>query len=47
MAKKKGTKYECEECGIVVTIDEDCGCSECDLICCGTPMKEAKTRNKK
>ena len=52
MAKKKGTKYKCEECGLVVLVDETCGCSECDLICCEAPMKEvpvkeAKTKAKK
>ncbi len=39
---KKGTKYECEECGLVVVVDEACGCQACDLICCSEPMKEVK-----
>ena len=39
---KKGTKYECGECGIVVVVDDPCGCEACDLICCGVPMKEVK-----
>jgi uncharacterized protein len=38
MAKSKGTRYTCGECGMVVSVDEECGCSECDLVCCGTPM---------
>jgi hypothetical protein len=46
MAKKKGTKYKCDECGMVVLVEEDCGCSDCDLICCGVPMKEAKPKKK-
>jgi hypothetical protein len=50
MVKKKGEKYKCEECGLVVVVDDACGCSECDLICCGAPMKpvkEAKPKAKK
>ncbi len=46
MAKNKGARYECEECGIVVLVDETCGCSECDLVCCDTPMKEVKKEAK-
>jgi len=30
----------CVECGAVVTVDRDCSCAECDLICCGVPMKK-------
>jgi len=44
---KKGARYKCEECGLVVVIDEACGCSACDLICCGVPMKEVKPKAKK
>lgn len=44
---KKGSKYECTECGIVVMVDDPCGCSSCDLICCGVPMKEVKKKTKK
>lgn len=40
---KKGNKYTCQECGLVVTIDKPCGCvEECDIICCGQPMKPKK-----
>ena len=39
---KKGEKYKCEKCGLVVTIDSDCTCSVCDLICCDSPMKKVK-----
>jgi hypothetical protein len=39
---KKGEKYKCEECGLVVMVDDPCGCSTCDLICCGVPMKSVK-----
>ena len=37
---KKGEKYKCERCGLVVTIDEDCTCAVCDLICCGAQLKK-------
>lgn len=43
---KKGTKYKCEECGAVVVVEEECGCTPCDLICCGEPMKETKPKAK-
>ncbi|MEM2102939.1 MAG: hypothetical protein QXM22_05445 [Candidatus Bathyarchaeia archaeon] len=39
---KKGSKYKCEECGVVVVVDNPCACAPCDLICCGVPMKEVK-----
>jgi hypothetical protein len=39
---KKGEKYRCGKCGLVVTIDRDCSCAECDLICCDLPMKKQK-----
>jgi hypothetical protein len=45
MVKKKGEKYKCEECGLVVVVDDACGCSECDLICCGASMKPVKEAN--
>lgn len=35
---QKGAKYKCEECGVVVVVDEPCGCEPCDLVCCGVPM---------
>lgn len=45
MAKaKKGDKYKCNECGIVMIVDETCGCDECDLICCGAPMVAVKPK---
>jgi hypothetical protein len=43
---RKGTKYECGECGAVVVVDKECDCSPCDLICCGTQMKEMKAEAK-
>jgi len=35
MAAKKGTRYKCDDCGIVVMVEDECGCTACDLICCG------------
>ena len=46
MGKKKDEKYECGECGLVVVVDNPCGCSPCDLVCCGAPMKETKKKTK-
>lgn len=50
---KKGDRYKCEECGVVMVVEDPCGCSPCDLVCCGTPMtqvgkkSEAKPKAKK
>lgn len=42
---KKGSSYNCEVCGLVVIVDELCGCVEtCDIICCGEPMKPRKAK---
>lgn len=41
---RKGEKYECSECGVVVAVDKNCECAPCDLICCGVPMKEVKPK---
>ncbi len=39
MAKvQKGAKYKCPECGVVVVVEEPCGCAPCDLVCCSVPM---------
>ncbi len=44
---RKGTKYTCRECGLVVTVDEACSCTDvCDIMCCGEQMRR-KTRKKK
>ncbi len=44
---RRGTKYTCRECGLVVAVDEVCGCIDvCDLMCCGTQMVK-KTPKKK
>jgi len=40
---KKGDKYSCDVCGLVVSVDEACGCIDtCDIICCGEQMKAGK-----
>jgi hypothetical protein len=40
---RKGARYECSVCGIVVTVDEVCGCVDvCDIICCGKQMRPKK-----
>ena len=48
MAKKKvGEKYECEECGLVVIVEDVCGCDDCNIVCCEEPMKKVKAPAKK
>jgi hypothetical protein len=47
MAKKKGAKYQCEECGLVVVVEDPCGCAACELICCNVPMKKTEAKPKK
>jgi len=43
----KGESYSCDVCGLVVTVDEVCGCIEaCDIVCCGKPMKEKTAKSK-
>jgi hypothetical protein len=45
-SKKKvsrGGQYSCEVCGLVVSVDEVCGCAEAhNIICCGEEMKAKK-----
>lgn len=42
-----GTQYACGDCGLLVTVDQDCACPTFDLACCGTPMKKKRTTAKK
>jgi hypothetical protein len=43
LARKNREKYECEDCGLVVLVENPCGCDEtCELVCCGEPMKPVK-----
>ena len=40
---KKGNRYTCEVCGLIVTVDSACGCADaCDIVCCGHAMKPKK-----
>ena len=40
MAAKKGNRYMCSECGLVVAVEDACGCVDtCDIVCCDTTMK--------
>jgi hypothetical protein len=44
---KEGDLYGCEECGMVVCVEDPCGCIDCELICCDVPMtKKAGTAKK-
>ena len=38
----KGDQLYCEVCGLVVSVDDACGCAACDIICCGTQMQAKK-----
>lgn len=44
---KKGSRYSCNVCGLVVTVDTICGCVDaCDIVCCGEGMKLNRKRVK-
>jgi hypothetical protein len=42
LASKKGEKYQCDECGLVVVVEDPCGCETVELMCCEAPMKPVK-----
>jgi hypothetical protein len=43
MAKtKQGDSLSCSVCGLVVTVDEICGCAETLVVCCDEPMAKGK-----
>ena len=42
MANKKGDKYKCDECGLVLLVEDPCGCETTEIVCCGAPMKPVK-----
>ncbi len=43
----KGDALTCTTCGLVVVVDEVCGCAEAhEVICCERPMKPVRTRAK-
>lgn len=42
---KISDSYVCGVCGLALTVNEDCGCTEaCDIICCSEPMKMKRTK---
>ena len=43
---KKGEKYKCDECGLIVIVEDPCGCEAVELMCCEAPMKSVKTAAK-
>jgi len=43
---KKGEKYKCDECGLIVVVEDPCGCETVELICCEAPMKPVKAASK-
>ncbi|MEO0074309.1 MAG: hypothetical protein ABIK43_06625 [candidate division WOR-3 bacterium] len=36
---KAGEVLCCDDCGAEVTVTKSCGCDDCNIICCGKPMK--------
>jgi hypothetical protein len=46
LAKRKGERYKCETCGMVILVEDACGCNDCDIVCCATPMKKVKEEAK-
>jgi hypothetical protein len=43
---KKGEKYKCENCGLVVLVEDPCACEPCELVCCSVPMTPVKAKAK-
>ena len=38
-----GSQFACDVCGLVVSVDEVCGCADfCDIICCGEQMQPVR-----
>lgn len=35
---KTGDRLNCEVCGLTVIVDEECGCTVAEIICCEEPM---------
>jgi Desulfoferrodoxin, N-terminal domain len=46
LANKKGDKYKCEECGLVMVVEDPCGCEATEIVCCDQPMKPVKETKK-
>lgn len=36
---KKGNKYVCDSCGMIVAVDTECDCDPCGMSCCGSDMR--------
>ena len=43
---KKGEKYKCDECGLIVIVEDPCCCEAVELMCCEASMKPVKTAAK-
>jgi hypothetical protein len=42
---KKGDRYQCDDCGLVVLVEDACDCvPECKVVCCDQPMKKVTTK---
>ena len=46
-ATRKGNRYGCSVCGLVLSVVDDCSCGTFDLMCCDTPMKKKRAVPKK
>ncbi len=44
--RKKGDKYTCEECGMVVVVEDVCECEDCAITCCDVEMVPVKAKKK-
>jgi predicted ATP-dependent serine protease len=38
---KTADRYVCDECGLVVSVEEPCTCDDCGIVCCDVPMVKA------
>ncbi len=38
-AGAKKEKYVCNECGLILSVDNACSCDPCDVMCCGENMQ--------
>jgi hypothetical protein len=47
LAKMKGERYKCDACGLVVLVEDVCGCNDCDIVCCAAPMKKVEASKPK
>ena len=48
MAKaKKGDVLSCRVCGLVLVVDNACGCSATEILCCKKPMAKGKPAARK